>query len=151
MPDILIRPCTRQDIESVFQLDKLWEAEDVSYVFTPIPLADLIAGFEQFPQYFLVAEHDSQIIGYVNGSLLLNRKLNPLPLQTPCLEIENIYVRPEFRGSHVGSDLLDRLLAVAAQNGITRFLVSTVTKDMDRILAFYRRHGFQPWYIELFK
>lgn len=151
MPDILIRPCTRQDIESIFQLDKRWEEEGVSYVFIHIPPEDLIADFERFPQYFLVAEHEGQIIGYVNGSVLLNHKSNPLPLQATCLEIENIYVRSEFRNSRVGGDLLERLLAVAAQNGITRFIVSTVTKDMDRILNFYRRHGFQPWYVELFK
>lgn len=83
MPDILIRPCTRQDIESILQLDKRWEEEDVSYVFFHIPPEDLIAD-------------------------------------------------------------LERLLAVAAQNGITRFIVSTVTKDMTRILNFYRRHGPHP-------
>jgi len=46
---------------------------------------------------------------------------------------------------------LDALLEVAKQNGIQRFVVSTVTKDIDRILAFYRNHGFKPWHLELFK
>jgi hypothetical protein len=32
-----------------------------------------------------------------------------------------------------------------------RFVVATVTKDMDKILNFYRRHGFKPWYVQMFK
>jgi ribosomal protein S18 acetylase RimI-like enzyme len=67
------------------------------------------------------------------------------------LEIENIYVRPEFRNRHVGGALLEKLLQVAEQNGIKRFLVSTVSKDMHGILKFYQRYGFQPWFAELFK
>jgi ribosomal protein S18 acetylase RimI-like enzyme len=82
---------------------------------------------------------------------LVNDKLEVLPKQETYLEVENIYVRPEFRNQHVGGDLLERLLAIAEQNGIRRFSVNTITKDMDRILRFYRRYGFKPWYVELFK
>jgi ribosomal protein S18 acetylase RimI-like enzyme len=98
-----------------------------------------------------VAETDSQIIGYVNGTVLINEKVEVLPKQETYLEIENIYVQPEFRNQHVGGALIEQLLATAEQNGIKRFSVSTVTKDMDRILRFYRRYGFKPWYVELFK
>lgn len=31
-----------------------------------------------------------------------------------------------------------------------RFRVYSATKDVDRILAFYRRHGFKSWYTEMF-
>jgi N-acetylglutamate synthase-like GNAT family acetyltransferase len=37
------------------------------------------------------------------------------PKQETYLEIENIYVRPEYRDKHVGGDLLEQLLAVAEQ------------------------------------
>jgi ribosomal protein S18 acetylase RimI-like enzyme len=151
MEKVLIRECTHQDLESIFQLDQLWDEEGVAYVFTYGNREEFIADFERFQKYFFVAESDGRIIGYINGSVRVNQKVEVLPKEETYLEIENIYVRPEFRDSHVGGDLLERLLTVAEQNGIERFVVSTVTKDMDRILKFYRRYGFRPWFVELFK
>ena len=139
MKQILIRECTHQDLESIFQLDQLWDEEGVAYVFTYGNREEFIADFERFQKYFLVAERDGQIIGYINGSVRVNTKVEVLPKQETYLEIENIYVRPEYRDRHVGGDLLEQLLTVAEQNGIKRFVVSTVTKDMDRILKFYAR------------
>lgn len=123
----------------------------MAYYFSDDSREHFIAEFERFPEYFLVAEKNSQIIGYVNGSVLVNEKVEVLPKEETYLEIENIYVRPEFRNHHVGGALIEQLLATAEQNGIKRFVVSTVTKDMDRILRFYRRYGFEPWFVELFK
>ena len=151
MKQILIRECTHQDLESIFQLDQLWDEEGVAYVFTYGNREEFIADFERFQKYFLVAESSGQIIGYINGSVRVNTKVEVLPKQERYLEIENIYVRPEYRGRHVGGDLIERLLTVAEQNGIKRFVVSTVTKDTDRILKFYRRYGFKPWFVELFR
>jgi len=150
MNDVLIRGCTHQDLESIWQLDNLWNEEGVAYVWYG-NRDSLIADFERFPTYFLVAETEDRIVGYVNGSVRVNETIQVLPKAATYLEIENIYVMAEFRDVHVGGDLLERLLAVARENGIERFVVSTVTKDMDRILRFYRSHGFKPWFVELFK
>jgi ribosomal protein S18 acetylase RimI-like enzyme len=123
----------------------------VAYVFTYGSREDFMADFERFQKYFLVAESDGQIVGYINGSVHVNEKVEVLPKQETYLEIENIYVRPAYRDGHVGGDLIERLLATAERDGIKRFIVSTVTKDMDRILKFYQRYGFKPWFVELFK
>lgn len=151
MTKVLIRECAHEDLESVFQLTKLWEQEGVSYGSFIISREDFIAYFERFQKYFLVAESDGHVVGYINGSVFVNDKVEVLPKQETYLEIENLYVSPEFRGQHVGGDLITQLLAIAEQNGIKRFFVSTVTKDTDRILKFYRSYGFRPWYVELFK
>lgn len=149
--EVRIRPCTHQDFESIFELDKLWHEEGVAYSWADYSQEDFIAEFERFPEYYLVAENDGQTIGYVNGSVRVNEKVEVLPKQETYLEIENIYVRPEFRNLHVGGDLIEQLLAISERNGIKRFVVSTVTKDMERILRFYQRYGFKPWAVELFK
>jgi ribosomal protein S18 acetylase RimI-like enzyme len=151
MKNVLLRECTFQDIDNIFQLDQLWEEENVSYVFTQVSREDFLAEFERFQKYFLVAESDGRIVGYINGSVRNNEKLEVLPKQEAYLEIENIYVKPEFRNMHVGGDLVEKLLEIAGQNGIKHFFVSTVTRDMDGILNFYRGHGFKPWHMELFK
>ena len=149
MTNVLIRECRHQDLESILELDKLWNDEGVAYVW--YGNQDLIRDFERFPKYFLLAESDGCIVGYVNGSVQANETVKVLPKQQTYLEVENIYVRPEFRNMRVGGDLLERLLEVAKQNGIERFVVSTVSKDIDGILRFYRSYGFKPWYVELFK
>ena len=151
MKNVLIRECSRQDIESIFRLDQLWDEENIAYIFTYGNQEDFRADFERFQKYFLVAESDGQIVGYINGSVLVNENVDILPKQETYLEIENIYVIPNFRNRHVGGDLLERLLEIAEQNGIRRFFVSTVTKDTDQILKFYQRYGFKAWYVELFK
>ena len=151
MNQVLIRECTHQDLDGIFQLDRQWDEEGVAYVFTYASREDFMVDFERFQQYFFVAESNGQIIGYINGSVRVNEKVEVLPQQETYLEIENIYVRPEYRDRHVGGDLIERLLATAEQNGIKRFIVSTVTKDMEWILRFYRRYGFRPWFVELFK
>ena len=46
-----------------------------------------------------------------------NEDVEVLPRQETYLEIENIYVRPEFRNRHAGGDLIERLLDVAEHNG----------------------------------
>jgi ribosomal protein S18 acetylase RimI-like enzyme len=151
MKKVTIRQATREDIDAIFQLDNAWEEKGVSYVFIPVSWEDFMADFERFQKYFFVAESENRIVGYVNGSVRVNDKVGVLPKQETYLEVENIYVLPEFRDRHVGGDFLDRLLAVAGENGIERFVVSTVTRDMDRILKFYMHRGFKPWYVELFK
>lgn len=75
MNQVLIRPCANQDLESIFQLDRSWDEEGVAYYFSDDSREHFIAEFERFPEYFLVAEKNSQIIGYVNGSVLVNEKV----------------------------------------------------------------------------
>lgn len=152
MNQILIRECTHDDIESLFQLDQSWEEEGVSYLFTHGSMADFMADYERFREYYWVAENDGEVVGYINGSVRVNenQKVGILPDQQTYLEIENIYLRAEFRNQGVGGKLIEKLLGLANQNGIERFIVSTVTKDMDQIIHFYRSHGFKPWYVEFF-
>lgn len=151
MNTIIIRECTHDDIEAIFRLDQDWEAEGVSYTFAYGSREGFIADFERFQEYYFVAEHDGQVIGYINGSVRVNyNQTDILPDQETYLEIENIYLLAEYRDQGVGGELIERLFAIARQNGIQRFIVSTVTKDMDRIIRFYRNHGFKPWNVEFF-
>lgn len=150
MENFHIRQCTLDDIDAIFQLESEWEQEGVSYEFVPVRRSEFIAQFERFQQYHLVAESGANIIGYVNGSIRQGDKSAIIPAQAPYLEVENIYIRSEFRNKEIGGRLLKRLLEIARKIGIQRFFISTVTKDMDKIINFYRSHGFKPWYVEMF-
>jgi ribosomal protein S18 acetylase RimI-like enzyme len=146
-----IRRCTSRDIDCILELDRQWEQEGIAFEFVPIRREDFVATLERFPAYFLVAEVEGAVVGYVNGSVRSGQDVAVVGEHERCLEIENIYVRADVRNRHIGSRLLDRLLGAAEQDGVHRFLVTTVTKDMDRILDFYRGHGFRPWSLQLFR
>jgi len=150
MENIRIRQCTKDDLDAILQLDSEWEKEGVSYEFIPVSREDFIAQFEQFEKYYLVAEFEKNIVGYVNGSVKQGDRLAIVSDGEPYLEVENIYVSSKFRSREIGGSLLKLLMEIAKQNGIQRFFVSTVTKDMDKILNFYQGHGFKLWYVEMF-
>ena len=151
MENVLIRECTLQDIEDILQLDRQWDQENIAFEFIDVSREEFIADLERFQPYFLVATSDEEIVGYINGSVRLSQGVAVIPEQEQYLEIENIYVKPAYRNRQIGSKLMDRLLEVAAQNGIEKFVVATVSKDMDKVLNFYRRYGFKPWYVQLVK
>jgi ribosomal protein S18 acetylase RimI-like enzyme len=152
MKQVLIRACIDTDIDAVVQLERQWEQEDIAYGdFNPMSRETFSAILERFPAYFLVAESNQQIVGYAHGTVQHNKPVEVIPEQETYLEIENIYVKPDFRNEDIGGKLLERLFEIAKQTGIQQFLVSTASKETDKILAFYRRHGFTPWHIQFFK
>jgi ribosomal protein S18 acetylase RimI-like enzyme len=60
--------------------------------------------------------------------------------------LNEIYVRPEHRGSGVADDLMEAATTFAADQSLPLDrLVLDVDPDNDRAVAFYRRHGFEPW------
>lgn len=148
---MLIRECTHRDIDEILQLERQWGQENITHYFVCSSRETVIDYLEHFPVYFFVAENNEGIVGYINGFAPFNEGGANTPEEEPCLEIHNIYVKPDFRGRGIGSKLMERLLATAEQNGIQSFLVDSVSTDMDKVINFYRSHGFTLGYVELFK
>ncbi|UPW02362.1 GNAT family N-acetyltransferase [Halorussus gelatinilyticus] len=60
--------------------------------------------------------------------------------------LNEIYVRPEYRGSGVADDLMDAAVALAEDQDLPLDrLVLDVDRENDRAQAFYDRHGFEHW------
>jgi ribosomal protein S18 acetylase RimI-like enzyme len=152
MEQVRIRACRATDIAGVMALERQWEQEAIAYGdFNPMSREAYVAILEHFPAYFLVAEHDGHLVGYIHASVQRDKPLEVLPAQEPYVEIEDIYVQPDFRGQDIGGALLEQIFAIARQEGIQRFVVGTTSKDTDRILRFYRDHGFTPWRMQFFR
>jgi GNAT superfamily N-acetyltransferase len=152
MEQVHIRACTPADIDGVIALERQWEQEEIAYGnFNPMSLEDYLAILERFPAYFLVAECDGQLVGYIHASVQRDNPVEIISAEQPYVAIEDIYVLPDFRNRDIGGALLERVFAVAHQDGIERFTVGTLSKETDRILKFYRSHGFTPWRIQFFK
>jgi ribosomal protein S18 acetylase RimI-like enzyme len=152
MEQVRVRACTHSDIDGVIALERQWAQEEIAYGdFNPMSREAYVAILERFPAYFLVAERDGQLVGYIHGSVHHNKPVEVIPAQEPYVEIEDIYVQPDFRDRDIGGALLERIFEVAGQQGIERFIVGTLSKETDKILKFYRSHGFTPWRIQFFK
>jgi ribosomal protein S18 acetylase RimI-like enzyme len=152
MEQVRIRACTLNDIDGVIALERQWEQEEIAYGdFNPMRREAYVTILERFPAYFLVAESDGQLVGYIHASSEHEKRVEVIPEPEPYVEIEDIYVHPAFRSQDIGGKLLERVFEIARQEGIDRFIVGTLSKETDRILKFYRSHGFTPWRIQFFK
>lgn len=148
MDQLLIREATQNDISRVIQLQKLLIKEDLIYGFTPESERELI---KKIGNYFLVTEVGGDIIGFIYGQVLKSEGLATIPQGEQYLEIEEIYIKPEFRNQGVGGKLLDRVVEEAKKNGVEKFSIYSASKDIDGILNFYRKHDFKPWFIQMVK
>lgn len=152
MEQVHIRPCTPEDLDAVLRLERLWEQEGIAYGdFNPMSWEMFDAALQRDPTSFLVADMDGQLVGYVHAAVQRVTPIEILPAQEPYVEIENIYVRPDFRNQNIGGALLEQLFDIARQQGIQRFVVGTRSTQTDAILRFYRSHGFTPWSIQFFR
>jgi ribosomal protein S18 acetylase RimI-like enzyme len=152
MKQVRIRACTPNDIEGVIALERLWEQEEIAYGdFNPMSREAYLSILERFPAYFLVAESDGQLVGYIHASVQRDKRVEVMPTHEPYVEIEDIYVQPDYRDREIAGALLERIFEIARQEGIEHFIVGTLSKETDRILKFYRSHGFTPWRIQFFK
>ena len=147
MNNLIIRECEPEDVDAVHQLDLDWEAEGVTYGFGPSSLDEIR---EALGPYLLVAVVADELIGYSRGAVHISRDLCVFEEGERHLEIYDLYVREPYRSAGVGGMLVEHIMEIARGNGIRRFRVHSATKDLDRVLKFYRNHGFKTWSMEMY-
>ena len=60
--------------------------------------------------------------------------------------LNELYLGPDHRGSGLADDLLAAAVAHAEEQDLPMDrIVLDVDPDNDRAVAFYRKHGFEPW------
>ena len=140
-----IRPYLPADVGAVHRIGELCAAD----LYGEAP--DTREQIAKWPaEHFLVAEVDGAVVGYARGELKVAQDVCVMADGETYMEIEGMYVRPEFQRRGIGSALLEALLARARGAGVTRFQVYTANKNLDGILRFYRSRGFGSWYARLF-
>lgn len=146
--NINVRQASRDDINEIVQMQQDLKDENIIYGFVPNNKEGLES---KLGSYFLVAETENKIAGLVYGSVHQSEGLAVIPKDEQYLEIDDVYVKPEYRDKAIGQSLVNKIMGVAKENGIERFLVYSAAKDMNRIKRFYENVGFNSWYLQLFK
>lgn len=67
------------------------------------------------------------------------------------IEIDDIYISSIHRKTGIGSILLQTVLETAEKNGIEKSYVYSATKDLDKVINFYKEHSYKTWCIQMFK
>jgi ribosomal protein S18 acetylase RimI-like enzyme len=65
-------------------------------------------------------------------------------------EIESLSVLPEYRGSGLGSELLDRLETHLRERGVDDFMLGALAGNADAI-RLYQRRGYRPTWLYMSK
>lgn len=145
-----IRPATSADAPRLAELSGNWAEEGITIGQAP----DEQPWFQEaVGPYLLVAEVDAEIVGFVQGEEQVSdeRHSSVMPAGTRYLDVTNVYVVPQLRSDGIGGDLLDELLAEASRRGVERSMVYSAASELDRVVAFYRSHGFRGWFVQLYR
>lgn len=145
---VQIRQANEADLPAIYRMQQEWFEEDSVYGFVP-------ANSEQLQhalgQYFFVAENQNDMVGFISGGVHLSDGLAVIPNGKTYVEIDDLYVSPQFRQLGIGSQLIEHFLAQAKSRDITYALLYSATKEIRTVLQFYERHGFQSWCIQMFR
>ncbi|MCD6428883.1 MAG: ribosomal protein S18-alanine N-acetyltransferase [Desulfurococcales archaeon] len=123
--DLNIRQARRSDLRDIY----LIEVNSFPY---PYPIEAFLTFLILFPQYFLVAECNNSIVGYVVGSVDSDGSGHVISLA----------VHPSYRGRGVGRRLLLALEKVMKENGIHRVKLE-VSVNNRSALALYKSVGYK--------
>lgn len=138
--NLLIRRAEKKDIPFILQMIReLAEYEKLlnEVVTTEKHLEEVIFGSDKFVEV-MIAEYDNEIAGqtifFKNFSTFVGR---------PGLYIEDLYVRPKFRGMGIGKALLNEVINLARERNCGR--VEWVVLDWNKpAIDFYKSIGAKP-------
>ena len=145
---MFIREAVKKDVPLIQRLQQQLFEEEIIYGFVPETVEEME---KSIGAYFLVAEIDNEITGFICGDVSVSDGLAVVPKGESYLEIENLYVVPQLRKQGIGGRLVDELLLKAGRAGIAYVSLYSASKDVHGVLKFYERHDFQSWYVQMFQ
>ncbi len=139
MPEVRIRAASRVDLPLVASLIR--ELADYERLAGQVDMTEPVLEeslFQQHAAEVVLAELDGEVAGFAvffhNFSTFLGRR---------GLYLEDLFVRPRFRGRGVGQALMVHLARLARERGCGR--MEWVVLDWNRpAIAFYERLGARP-------
>lgn len=137
---LTIRKATEEDIPLIFTLTKeLAEFENLTHELTADEdsFRESLFGVRRYAEV-LIAE----LNGAAAGQALFFHNFSTFKGR-PGIYLEDIYVRPSFRGKGIGKKLMEEVIAIARERKCKR--VEWVVLDWNkRAIDFYKSRGAEP-------
>lgn len=122
---IIYRPFNPADVKAVLEIASSRFRERYS--------SDLIMQIHSyFPEGFLVAEHDGEVVGYITA----------VPHYPSSLRVLMLAVKREYEGKGIASQLMGRIETLAYMKGYSSVKLE-VRQDNMRAIGFYRSRGYR--------
>lgn len=133
-------------MDELISLSAAWEEENSCHGYRRNQKED-IEGRRVF-----TAEKDDELIGYLFGVYEVFPHTASILLEgTPVFELEELFVRPEFRNRGVGKQLFEYAESAVKDNA-EYLMLSTAAKNWKAILHFYLDElGMEFWNARLYK
>lgn len=137
---------TEELLDTLIRLSMDWEAENSCYGYRKNEKSD-IEGNRIF-----IAKDGEEVVGYLFGYLEKSeRSTSIMPDGTPVFEVEELYVKPEYRSKGIGKMLFSHVESTV-RNDADYIMLSTATKNWRAIFHFYLDElGMEFWSARLFK
>ncbi len=143
-----MREALARDLEEIHEMQKESAQENGTWGYREDDMAVLKANLGH---YFLVAEKDRCIVGFIYGWIEAAKDIAIMRDGERYLHVEELHVKEPFRRQGIGSRLMEALLAAARKDGIAHARVYSARKDLSGVIRFYEKHGFKTWYMEMFR
>jgi GNAT superfamily N-acetyltransferase len=145
----VVRPAGMLDVGPVCDLAREWVAGNETIGLSAPSEATLTA---VVGQCFFVAERGAILVGFLWGQVKTDTShAAVVPAGHAYLEIEDLYVTPEWRSSGIGRELVETAAAWARRTGVRFMVAYSSTRAVDRVLRFYRTCGFESWSVQVFR
>jgi putative acetyltransferase len=129
-------PQDRETVESLFREYVASLTADIGFQDVEAEIATLPGKYARPTGVVLIARSEDRDTD--DAGLIAYRMLEPA-----VCEMKRLYVRPAFRGRHVGWELAEELIFDARQCGYRTMVLDTLS-SMQPAVELYRRLGFKP-------
>jgi ribosomal protein S18 acetylase RimI-like enzyme len=145
----MIQTMQQTHVDAVLRLQKQWEMEEITYGVVAPTREQMI---ESLSPFNLVAIDNEEVIGFLIADMKEKSELCVFPSGASYLEIEDLYIRKDYRSKGIGEMLLRHCEELARKMcGTGCFLVSSATKNAEKIRRFYEKNDYQIWTTVFFK
>ena len=137
---------TEEVLNELIRMSEDWEKENSCHGYRKNDKSDIDGN-----RIFLAYDGDT-VIGYLFGYAEKSKESSSImPDGTPCFEIEELYVCPEYRNQGIGRKLFD-YVENTVRGEVDYLMLSTATKNWKAILHFYLDElDMNFWNARLFK